>query len=123
MLQFLASRNLIIPDPTPETDLHEQAIEHRLRGLPAGIAGELRRWVLVLRGEGRRQHQPMALETIRKYLGYLYPVLTAWSGQVTSLREITPDDIRHMLRRGQDSRPRTWPPPSAACSGRSSRNG
>ena len=60
-----------------------------------------RRW-LVLRGEGRRQHQQMAFETIRKYLSYLYPVLTAWSGRVTSLREITPDDIRHVLRpRGQ----------------------
>ena len=98
MLQFLASRNLIIPDPARETDPHEQAIEHRLCGLPAGIAGELRRWVLVLRGEGRRQHQQMAFETIRKYLSYLYPVLTAWSGRVTSLREITPDDIRHVLR-------------------------
>ena len=39
----------------------------------------------------------MAFETIRKYLGYLYPVLTAWSGRVTSLREITRDDIRHVL--------------------------
>ena len=54
--------------------------------------------MLVLRGEGRRRHQPMAFETIRKYLSYLYPVLTAWSGRVTSLREITPDDIRHVLR-------------------------
>jgi hypothetical protein len=60
MLQFLASRNLIIADPAREADPHEQAIEHRLRGLPPGIAGELRRWVLVLRGEGRRQHRPMA---------------------------------------------------------------
>ena len=98
MLQFLASRNLIIPDPARQTDPHEQAIEHRLRGLPAGIAGELRRWVRVLRGEGRRRHQQMAFETIRKYLGYLYPVLAAWSGQVTSLREIAPDDIRQVLR-------------------------
>jgi hypothetical protein len=98
MLQFLASRNLIIPDPAREIDFHEQAIEHRLRELPAGIADELRRWVLVLRGEGRRQHRPMVFETIRKYLGYLYPVLTAWSGRVTSLREITRDDIRHVLR-------------------------
>jgi site-specific recombinase XerC len=98
MLQFLASRNLIIADPAREADPHEQAIEHRLRGLPAGIAGELRRWVLVLRGEGRRQHRPMAFETIRKYLSYLYPVLTAWSGPVTSLREVTPDDIRCVLR-------------------------
>ena len=98
MLQFLASRDMLIPDPARETDPHERAIERRVHGLPAGIGGELRRWVLVLRGEGRRKHQQMAFETIRKYLGYLYPVLTAWSGQVTSLREITPDDIRHVLR-------------------------
>ena len=96
MIQFLACRDLLIP--AREADPHEQAIERRLRGLPAGIADELRRWVLVLRGEGRRPHQPMAFETIRKYLGYLYPVLTAWSGPVASLREITPDDIRHVLR-------------------------
>jgi hypothetical protein len=98
MLQFLASRNLIIPDPARELDIHEQAIEHRLRGLCPGLAGEVRRWVLVLRGEGRRQHRPMAFETIRKYLSYLNPVLTAWSGRITSLREITPDDIRHVLK-------------------------
>jgi Phage integrase, N-terminal SAM-like domain len=98
ILQFLASRNLIIPDPARELDIHERAIEHRLRELPPGIAGELRRWVLVLRGEGRREHRPMAFETIRKYLSYLRPVLTAWSGRITSLREITADDIRHVLR-------------------------
>lgn len=98
MIQFLASRDLIIPDPGREADPHEQVIERRLHGLPAGIAGELRRWILVLRGEGRRQHRPMAFETIRKYLSYLHPVLTAWSGRVTSLREITSDDIRHVLQ-------------------------
>jgi hypothetical protein len=98
MLQFLASRNLIIPNPAREIDIHEQAIEHRLREFPLEIASELHRWVLVLRGEGHRQHRPMAFETIRKYLSYLYPVLTVWSGRVTSLREITPDDIRHVLK-------------------------
>jgi len=98
MLQFLASRNLIIPDPAREIDIHEQAIEERLRRFPLEIASELRRWVLVLRGEGRRQHRPMAFEMIRKYLSYLHPVLTAWSGRVTSLREITSDDIWHVLR-------------------------
>ena len=98
MVQFLASRGLLIPDPARAADIHERAIERRLRGLPAGMTGELRRWVLVLRGEGRRPHQPMAFETVRKYLGYLYPVLTDWSGQAASLREITSDDIRHALR-------------------------
>jgi hypothetical protein len=98
MIEFLASRNLLVPDPAREADPHEQAIERRLRGLPAGIAGELRRWVLVLRGEGRRPHEPMAFETIRKYLGYLYPVLADWSGRVASLREITSGNIRHALK-------------------------
>jgi integrase len=98
MIQFLVSRGLLVPDPAREADPHEQAIERRLGGLPAGIAAELRRWILVMRGEGRRPHEPMAFETIRKYLGYLYPVLTDWSGRVVSLREITPDDIRHVLR-------------------------
>jgi hypothetical protein len=98
MLQFLAGRSMIIPDPAREIDIHEQAIEERLRRFPIEIASELRRWVLVLRGEGYRQHRPMAFETIRKYLSYLHPVLTAWSGRVTSLREIASDDIRHVLR-------------------------
>jgi len=43
MLQFLASRNLIIPDPDREIDIHEQAIKHRRRGFPIEIASELRR--------------------------------------------------------------------------------
>jgi site-specific recombinase XerC len=98
MMQFLASRNLIIPDPARELDIHEQAIEHRLQGLPPGIAGQLHRWVLVLRGEGRRQHRPMSFETIRKYLGYLTPVLTLWAARITSLREITAEDIREILK-------------------------
>jgi hypothetical protein len=56
MIQFLASRNLLIPDPAREAGPHEQAIERRIHGLPAVIAGEVRRWILVLRGEGRRPH-------------------------------------------------------------------
>src|SRR5208282_2594177 len=98
MLQFLASRNLIIPDPARELDIHEQAIEHRLQGIPPGIAGELHRWVLVLRGEGRREHRPMPFETIRKYLSYLNPVLTVWAARITSLREIIAEDIREILK-------------------------
>jgi site-specific recombinase XerC len=98
MLEFLADRGRIIPDPVRQTDIHQQAIEQRLQELPAGIAGEMRRWVLVLRGEGRRDHRPMQFETIRKYLGYLSPVLAVWASRVTSLREITADDVREVLK-------------------------
>jgi hypothetical protein len=97
ILQFLAQRGLVIPDPARGVDVHERAVEQRIQALPAVIAVELRRWVLVLRGAGRRTHPAMPFETIRKYLGYLHPVLTEWAGRVTSLREITNDDIRHAL--------------------------
>jgi hypothetical protein len=97
VLQFLQHRGLVTPDPARQGDLHQQAIEERLQELPAAIADELRRWVLVLRGEGRREHRPMPFETIRKYLGYLNPVLASWAGQVTSLREITSGDVREVL--------------------------
>lgn len=98
VLHFLTDHKLVIPDPARQVDTHHQAIQARLRELPAGIADELRRWVLVLRGEGRREHRPMSFETIRKYLSYLHPILLPWADQVTSLREITADDIRHVLK-------------------------
>jgi hypothetical protein len=97
ILQFLAQRGLVIPDPDRQVDIHERAVEQRIQTLREPIAAELRRWVLVLRGDGRRAHPAMPFETIRKYLGYLHPVLTGWAGRGTSLREITNDDIRHAL--------------------------
>ncbi|HEY6423998.1 MAG TPA: hypothetical protein VIY28_12275 [Pseudonocardiaceae bacterium] len=98
VLHFLTDHKLVITDPARQIDIHHQAIQTRLQELPAGIADELRRWVLVLRGEGRREHRPMSFETIRKYLSYLHPILAPWAGRVTSLREITGDDIRHILK-------------------------
>ena len=99
VLHFLQHHELVIPDPARQADIHQQAIDQRLREFPAGIAGELRRWVLVLRGEGRRAHRPMSFETIRKYLGYLSPVLILWADRITSLREITAKDAREVLKR------------------------
>ncbi|MFC6083006.1 hypothetical protein ACFP1K_17680 [Sphaerisporangium aureirubrum] len=107
VLGFLQQRGLITPDPARQVDVHQQAIEQRLQEFPTPIANELRRWVQVLRGEGRRAHPAMPFETIRKYLGYLSPVLALWSGQVTSLREITVEDVRKVLKQrpGQPPRP------------------
>jgi hypothetical protein len=97
ILQFLTRRGMVIPDPARQVDIHQRAIEERIQTLPEEIADELRHWVLVLRGEGRREHPAMPFETIRKYLGYLHPVLTAWAARVTSLREITKDDVQDAL--------------------------
>jgi hypothetical protein len=83
VVQFLAERALLIPDPDRQVDPHERAIEHRMQTLTDGIAEELRRWVHVLRGEGHRPH----------HLGYAYPVLQLWVTEHDSLREITPQHI------------------------------
>lgn len=107
VLRFLEEHDLVIPDPARQVDVDQHAIKQRLQTLPAGIAGELRRWVKVLRGEGRRRHRPMAFATIRKYVGYADPVVQAWATHVSSLREITPDDIRAALRERQGNQARS----------------
>ena len=55
----------------------------------------------VVRGEGRREHRELPFSTIRSYLNCFYPVLVAWTDHITSLREITHDDIQAAL----DERP------------------
>ena len=107
VLRFLEEHDLVVPDPARRIDVDQQAIEQRLQTLPDGIAGELRRWVQVLRGEGRRQHRPMGFATIRKYVGYASPVVAAWAGRMEGLREITPDDIRAVLRERQGNQARS----------------
>lgn len=92
-VEFLASRGMLIPHPDRQVGTHERVLEQRIQALPAGLADELRRWTQVLRGEGRRPHAARSFETIRKYLGYAYPVLQHWSSEYDSLREITPQHV------------------------------
>jgi integrase len=101
VLQFLDARGMVIPDPARQGTAVERAIQQRIQTLPGPIAAELRRWVQVVRGQGRREHQELPFTTIRSYLNCFYPVLIAWAGRVTSLREITRDDIQAAL----DERP------------------
>jgi Phage integrase, N-terminal SAM-like domain len=97
MLQFLGERGMVIPDPARQGTAAERAVQQRIQTLPSGIASELRRWVQVARGQGRREHQELPFTTIRSYLNCLRPVLAAWAAHVTSLREITRDDIQAAL--------------------------
>ena len=92
---------MVIPDPARQGTAVERAVRQRIQTLPDAIASELRRWVQVVRGEGRREHQELPFTTIRSYLNCFYPVLATWAGRVTSLREITRDDIQAAL----DERP------------------
>ena len=101
VLQFLGEQGMVIPDPARQGTAVERAVRQRIQTLPDAIASELRRWVQVVRGEGRREHQQLPFTTIRSYLNCFYPVLLTWAGRVTTLREITRDDIQAAL----DERP------------------
>lgn len=101
VLQFLGERGMVIPDPARQGTAVQRTIQQRIQTLPDGIASELCQWVQVVRGEGRREHRELPFATIRSYLNCFYPVLVAWTERITSLREITRDDIREAL----DGRP------------------
>jgi hypothetical protein len=97
VLQFLAEHGMVIPDPARQGTAVQRTVQQRIQALPAPIAAELRQWVQVVRGEGRREHRELPYATIRSYLNCFYPVLADWTGRITSLREITRDDIQAAL--------------------------
>lgn len=97
VLQFLDDRGMIIPDPARQGTAVERTIQQHIQSLPEPIAGELLQWVKVVRGDGRRAHQQLPYSSVRSYLNCFYPVLAGWSQHVTSLREITRDDVQAAL--------------------------
>jgi hypothetical protein len=101
VLAFLRERSMVIPDPARQGTAVERTISHHIGTLPDGIAGEVRQWVKVVRGQGRRAHQELPFSSVRSYLNCFCPVLAGWSEHVTSLREITRDDVQEAL----DQRP------------------
>jgi hypothetical protein len=119
MVFFLHERGLLEPDrtmaaspslarlDTDRTDArHRQAIENKLRQLPDAMADQMRTWVAVRRGQGRRPHPPADFIRIRRDLRVILPVLTAWSRDGLDLREITAAHVTSALaaRQGHQAR-------------------
>lgn len=97
VLRFLDDRGMIIPDPDRQGTAVERTINQHIDALPDVIAGEVRQWVKVIRGQGRRAHQELPFSSVRSYLNCFHPVLSEWGLHVTSLREITRDDVQTAL--------------------------
>jgi hypothetical protein len=95
---------MIIPDPGRQGTSVERTISQHIDALPGGIAGEVRQWVKVVRGEGRRAHRELPFSSVRSYLNCFHPVLAEWGLHITSLREITRDDIHEALRQHPGAR-------------------
>jgi hypothetical protein len=105
--QFLRSRYLLAEDPARHRDRHLEWTEAAIAGLPTPAGEEVRTWVTVLRGQGRRERQPRGYDYIRRNLAALRPVLTGWAADgMTTLRQITPGDIETAVaeRRGAPRR-------------------
>jgi hypothetical protein len=58
-------------------------------------------WVTVLRGEGRCRHRAPRWDTIKKYVGYVRPVLHSWQTQVDGFREITHEHVILAIKQRQ----------------------
>lgn len=106
VITFLAERNLLLPDPANQIDSNQQTVERALDAMPAAFADDVRRWVTVLRGEGRRHHQPKTWHTIKNYIYFVRPVLLDWQHEVAGLREVTRDhvDLAIKQRKGNIAR-------------------
>src|SRR5207248_7052705 len=78
VVAFLGARNLLVRDPARLHDSHRQRVERAIEALPVAFVEDLRRWVSVLRGEGRRRHRMLSWDPIGKYVGYVRPALQAW---------------------------------------------
>jgi hypothetical protein len=104
VLQFLDDRGMIIPDPDRQGTSVERTINQHIDALPDVIADEVCQWVKVIRGQGRRAHQELPFSSVRSYLNCFHPVLAEWGQHVTSLREITRDDIQEALGRHPGAR-------------------
>ena len=86
--QFLKSRSMLVEDPDLHRDRDQEWINRTIAALPPTVSAELRAWVSVLRGEGRREHEAIGYWAIRRYLCALRPTLDGWVAQgITSLRE------------------------------------
>ncbi|WUI03835.1 hypothetical protein OHR68_19185 [Spirillospora sp. NBC_00431] len=96
LIQFLNSRNLLVPAPRQDRD--QRKTDALINELPDPLARDLRTWVRVLRGQGRRHHPATSWATICKYLHTFHPVIRAWAPRIVSFREITREDIETALK-------------------------
>jgi hypothetical protein len=98
VLAFLRDHGMVVPDHARPGTSVERTIQRHIDALPEAIAGEVRQWVMVVRGQGRRAHRELPFSTVRSYLNCFHPVLADWSRSASSLREVTRDDVQAALR-------------------------
>jgi hypothetical protein len=99
VLSLLEERGLLTPATSRATSADQRWVEEHIAQLPEPINDELRIWVKVMRGDGRRRRRIRSWAVIRNYLYTTLPTLREWSTRHTSLREVTEADARAAIQK------------------------
>ncbi|WP_405853842.1 hypothetical protein OG407_00280 [Streptomyces sp. NBC_01515] len=94
---FLAERGLLERDPALQIDRDALRAEEIIARFPPTMEDELRSWIKVLRGEGRREHPPLSSHRILVYLRIVWPVLEEWAQRMETLKSITTKEFKAVL--------------------------
>ncbi|MEU6381642.1 hypothetical protein [Streptomyces sp. NPDC046909] len=97
VIWFLAERGLLEPDPSRQIDRDAQTVRKIIDRFPVPMRDELRSWVQVLKGEGRREHPPLSSRRILVYVRIVRPVLEEWTTRTDTLRSITTEEFKDVL--------------------------
>ncbi|MFF7230034.1 hypothetical protein [Streptomyces sioyaensis] len=89
---FLQTKGLLAPD-SQAVGTDEASVHRWVDQAPAQFQADLRTWVSVLRGEGKRPSPAMPWNTIRGYMLNVVAVLPAWD-HLTSLKEVTEKEVK-----------------------------
>ncbi len=93
LAEVLADLGLLADDATPAI---RSWIDRGTSELPAGFAGPVRGWLLVLL-DGDARSRPRSQSTVYRYFGAVRPILKLWSAEHDHLREITTNDVYEVL--------------------------
>ncbi|WP_033824187.1 hypothetical protein [Kitasatospora sp. MBT63] len=95
---FLEARGLLIPRPDRDIGMDQAAVTRLIAAAPARYQGDLDAWVSDVRGNGRRRSVPIEWASVRRYVGYVLPVLAEWEPGFASLTQVDRADILDALK-------------------------
>ncbi|MET9382966.1 hypothetical protein ABZY09_18315 [Streptomyces sp. NPDC002928] len=89
---FLQTKGLLVAD-SQTMGADEASVRRWTAQAPTQFQADLRAWVAVLRGNGKRPSPAMPWNTIRGYMLHVAAVLDSWD-HLTSLNEVTEEEVK-----------------------------
>ncbi|MGW3983592.1 hypothetical protein [Streptomyces mirabilis] len=89
---FLQAKGMLVVD-SQAIGTDEASVRRWISRAPAQFQGDLRTWIAVLRGGGKRPSPAMPWNTIRGYTLHVVAVLGAWE-HLASLNEVTEQEVK-----------------------------